>query len=510
MEPVTDTAAKIARPRLSERALPRLHFVDGRCRVLLHDVETGDVVEVGPREWVLLAGADGTRDLEGILLSAEARDNVKTSAEALRELLEGVRRAGMLADGPKPRKKAGHAAKDDGAAKDEHTKPVDAAGEARKVPKEERPIERLPGYSFHCDGHGSCCRLYSTVVFSPLEVARARSLRPDVLDCGEREEHAFMPVRGTGGTGGAGAGMAVAIVDGRCAYLEGSLCGLHKVGGPGGKPLGCNLFPLALVDDGTRVRACVSVECSCVLSSVGKPGGEPILAESTRVRGDLDPALVLDDLPEWVPIAGEARSPLADYVRWSDAVLSAMEVAEDAARTAWALAAAIEAHGFDIAESRAAVADPPPVDLEVCGRYLSALGDKASRRAKSQQAFRSERDLCRRGVSVIAACAALLGDRDVLEAVTLGAGMQPVDETFYLRCALFGHQMVGYPLAVALRDRAVAMWVARAFPLAAEAMYPGEEEPAFRHPIALVEALLRGHGLRRYTDAIQEAATHGR
>ena len=34
------------RPRLSERCLARLHFVDGKCRVMLHDVETGDVIEI--------------------------------------------------------------------------------------------------------------------------------------------------------------------------------------------------------------------------------------------------------------------------------------------------------------------------------------------------------------------------------------------------------------------------------------------------------------------------------
>lgn len=505
---VTDTEPKFARPRLSERALPRLHFVDGRCRVLLHDVETGDVVEIGPREWVLLAGADGSRDLEGILLSANAREGVMVSAEALSGLLDGVRRAGMLADGPKPRKKT--PGEEGAAAARAPGEAAEPPAESPATPKEQRPIERLPGYSFHCDGHGSCCRLYSTVVFSPLEVARARSLRPDVLDCGEREEHAFMPVRGTGGTGGEGAGLAVAIVDGRCAFLEGSLCALHKAGGPKGKPLGCNLFPLALVDDGTRVRASVSVECSCVLASVGKPGGDPILAESVRVRGDVDPALVLDDLPAWVQIAGEAHSPRADYVRWSDAALEALDGAEDAARAAWALADALAAHGFDVERARAAIVEPPPVDLDLCGRHLAALADKASRRAKAQQAYRNDADLCRRGVAVIAAGATLLADRDVLEAVTLGAGAAPTDEAFYLRVALFGHQMVGYPLVTSLRDRAVAMWVARTFPLAADALYPGEKEPAFLHPIALVEALFRGHGLRRYTDEIQDTTTAGR
>jgi lysine-N-methylase len=460
--------------------------------VLLHDVETGDVVEIGPREWVLLAGADGTRDVEGVLLAA-SREGVNVGPDALIELLEGVREAGMLEEGPAPR--AGRAI----AAQDAQEPPPDVAptqGEVQRIEPGARPIERLSGYSFSCDGHGSCCKLYATVVFSPLEAARARSLLPGVLDGGERHEHTFMPERGAGPCPGS----AVALVDGRCAYLDGHLCALHGKGGAGAKPLGCNLFPLSLVDDGTRVRASVSVECACVLASAGKDGGDPILPETMRVRADLDPAIVVDELPREVEVLPGARAPLGDYLAWSDATLGALPSAPDAALGAWALAEVIERHGLDPARAREALGAPAGADAGLAGRYVAALAAKAARRAKAQNAWRSERDLCRRGVNVIAAAGALLADRDVLLAVAAGAGEVPGDERFYLRAALFGHQMVGYPLPVALRDRAVAMWIARVFPLAAEALYPGEEEPAFAHPLALVEALLRGHGLRRYTE----------
>jgi lysine-N-methylase len=470
--------------------------VDGRCRVLLHDVETGDVIEIGPREWVLLAAADGTRDLDGILMAA-SRDGVRADRDALAALLEGLREAGMLAEGPLLKKTvrsegaaAGGASASDGAS---------ARGEdGAPIARDARPIERLEGYSFHCDGHGSCCQLYATVVFSPLEAARARSLRPDVLDGGERHEHAFMPERGAGPC----AGSAVALVNGRCAYLEGSLCSLHRAGGAASKPLGCNLFPLALVDDGARVRASVSVECACVLASVGKPGGQPILAEERRVRGDLDPAIVVDELPAAVAISEGREASAAEYLRWSDAALAAWPEGADAAQIAWALAGALGERGFDPAAARAAALAPPPVDLDLAARFVRALAAKAARRAKSQNAWRSPRDLCRRGVSIVTAAATLLDDAEVLAAVALGAGAVPADEAFYLRAALFGHQMVGYPIATALRDKAVAIWIARAFPLAADALYPGESEPAFAHPLALVEALLRGHGLRRYTEEV--------
>jgi lysine-N-methylase len=553
---------------------------------MLHDVESGDVVEIGPREWVLLASADGTRDVDGVRLAA-TREGVEVSREALVELLDGVRQAGMLADGPAPRRAPAHAPgpKDAHAGEqahrahhdhahapptshdhdhdhgdehghaherrdhdhdhdpthahgDEHAHgdkhghaherhdqdhdPTHAHGDEHAhgdahahddehaqgaaagrgtVPLAERPIERLAGYGFHCDGHGTCCQLYATVVFSPLEAARARSLKPGVLDAGDRHEHAFMPERGSGPC----AGSAVALVDGRCAYLDGTLCALHSAGGAGAKPLGCNLFPLALVDDGTRVRASVSVECACVLASVGKAGGAPILDVEMRVRGDLDPAVVVDELPAEVALTGEVRAPIAEYLRWSDAALEGLRESFDPALSAWGLADAIEVHGLDPARAMAAISDPPALDEARAARWLAALAEKAARRAKAQNAWRSPKDLCRRGVSIVAAAAGLLADPDVLGAVAAGAGAAPVDEDFYLRVALFGHQLVGYPLAVALRDRGVAIWVARAFPLAAEALYPGESEPAFEHPLALVEALLRGHGLRRYTDAVAVA-----
>jgi lysine-N-methylase len=472
VQPVLASLSCFSRPRLSERALSRLHFVEGRCRVLLHDVETGDVVEVGPREWVLLSSADGTRDVEGILLAA-SREGVIASREALDALLDGVRSAGLLEDGPAPRRPRAEP-KDRSSAEGEPGAPAGIAPGAR-------PIERLEGYSFTCDGHGSCCRLYATVVFSPLEAARARSLLPDVLDGGERHEHVFMPERGAGPC----AGSAVALVDGRCAYLDGHLCALHRAGGAGSKPLGCNLFPIALVDDGTRVRASVSVECACVLASVGKEGGAPILPETMRTRGDLDPAVVVDELPPEVEVRPGARAGLAEYLSWSDAALAALSGAPDAALAAWGLADALGEYGLSLDGVHRVFAKSSEIDLDLAGRYLGALAGKAARRARAQSAWRGERDLCRRGVSGIAASAALLADPDVLSAVVHGAGAPPRGAGVY---------------------RAVAMWIARVVPLAADALWPGEVEPAFTHPLALVEALMRGHGLRRYTEEAAEGA----
>lgn len=502
----------IQRPRLNERALARLHFVDGRCRVLVHDVESGDVIEIGPREWVLVSAADGTRDIDGLLL-AGAREGVHVPKDEVVALFTALSGVGLISSGPPERKvkRSTDSVDPSISGAQESTSHSAASGRGgssstieagvhnqQKIAPDERKIERIANYSFHCNGHGSCCQLYATIVFSPLEAARARATLPQILDGGERHEHVFMPERGSGPCPGS----AVALVNGKCAYLNGNLCGLHKVAGPDSKPLGCNLFPLLLVDDGTTVRASVAVECACVLESVNKPGGAPILADDVYTRKDLDPAVIVDELPREVEVRPEVRVALNDYLAWNDAALKALETAQDAARFAWKLAGLVETFGLDPSTISQAASDAGPLDLWLAPALVKALGRKAARRAKAQNTWRSERDLCRRGVNVVAGAATLLNDDEVLAAVAYGAGAVPQDERFYLHAALFGHQLVGFPLVTSLRDRALAMWIARVFPLAADSLYSEVSEPAFAHPLALVEALLRGHGLRLYTEEV--------
>ena len=89
-----------------------------------------------------------------------------------------------------------------------------------------------------------------------------------------------MPERGSGPTGGA----IVTSCEGRCAYLgEGGLCGLHAAYGPAAKPVGCSTFPASFTDDGEVVRVSVSVECACVLASVGREGGSPLIPQGAEV-----------------------------------------------------------------------------------------------------------------------------------------------------------------------------------------------------------------------------------
>jgi len=463
------------RPRLSSRCLARLHFASGTCRIALSDAETGETAEVGPREWTVLSCLDGTRDIDGIVLAA-SREGVLVTAEEVAALVASLEEEAMIEQGPFTRA------------------PRALVPPPATTRHGERPIEVLPGYRFRCNGQGSCCRLYSSIVFSPLEAARARSLLPRVLDAGERHEHAFTPERGAGPCPGS----AVALVEGSCAYLDGSVCGLHRAGGPDSKPFGCNLFPLTLVDDGKRARVSVAVECRCVLESLDASDGDPLLSESVCTVDDLDSRYRVEVLPDRVSMTAERDAPLEEFVDWSDAVLDVLASRNDfdAAAVAWSLAAAVDAHGLDRDVSLSAMEAHLDLPGSAPAECVASLGARAARRAKGESAFRSARDLTRKGMLGIAASAEILADREILAAVLGGAGARPGDERFYLRAVLFGHQLVGSPISDGLRGRAVAMWIARVFPLATGALFPGDSDGAFERPLALVEAILRGHGMR--------------
>jgi lysine-N-methylase len=68
-----------------------------------------------------------------------------------------------------------------------------------------------------------------------------------------------------------------------------------------------------------------------------------------------------------------------------------------------------------------------------------------------------------------------------------------------VRAVLHGHQLVGArPVSVALVDRAVRLLVARALDHILREAPADELDSAAAHPLALVEATLRGHGLDAY------------
>jgi lysine-N-methylase len=198
----------------------------------------------------------------------------------------------------------------------------------------------------------------------------------------------------------------------------------------------------------------------------------------------------------------------------------------------------VEASGLEASAARRAFASPRGPTVADLNPWITALRLRAARRAQEDAAWRSELDLARRAVRWIERSAALLLDPDVAEAALrgdlaaspLGVGVdvggsarsslaslardeRRTSEALYVRALLHGHSLVepsgeGPPIVLALRDRAVRLILARVMPEAIARV--ASEEPgsvpdsAERHPLALVEAMLRGHGLKSYRRDIEE------
>src|SRR4051812_32381676 len=96
-----------SRPRLGDHVLARKYVAEGQERVILHDTRTNRMLQLGTREWGLLAAADGTRDLEGIRLAA-AREGAHARPQAIEAFFEQLSAVALLEDGaaepgPEPR-----------------------------------------------------------------------------------------------------------------------------------------------------------------------------------------------------------------------------------------------------------------------------------------------------------------------------------------------------------------------------------------------------------------------
>ena len=462
------------RPRLADHVVARRHLVGERSVVMLHDLRSGRAVQLGPREWELLASADGTRDLEGILLAA-AREGAHARTPHLQSFLVQLHAAGFLADIDAP----------EGETPGAHEP---SQGDA------ERALEVLADYTLHCDGQGSCCRQYETVLFAPLEAARARAACPDVLEAGAKAERAFMPERGATLRGGA----AVALVSGACAYLDAACrCRIHDAAGADAKPLGCRLFPATFVDDGVRVRVSAAVECACVLASVGRPAGTPLVAPSLVTRAALAPEVDVVRVPPVVRVGVDRTTTSAELHAWSREIAIA-PASPDAVVLLLALADHVEREGLVPLAA-------PPEDAARTRRhddtlraYLRALHARAERKAREGAAWRSEKDFARQALTWLARASSSLTESGYFA----GARVPPADpsrEAFYVRASVWGHALVleEVPLATALRDRATRLVLARALARALAAT-PETTDPALREPIAVVEAMLRGHGLAAY------------
>lgn len=458
------------RPRLADHVLARRYLAGDREHVVLIDQRSGRRVQLGPREWGIIACADGTRDLEGIALAA-AREGAHARLATVEAFFAQLNTAGLLSDDPLP--SPGEGGRD--TITDEAFIPPD------------RPLAPLPGFSLHCDGRGSCCRLYITIAMSPLEAARARSLLPHVLGGGDRHERAFTPERGSAPCGGS----AVALVDGRCAYLgDDGRCGVHARGGADQKPLGCAAYPAIFVDDGESIRVSINVECACVAASAGRSDGAPLLPEGAKVRADLDPALVIDRIPDHLVVhAGDLR-PRADLFAWERAIAARLPF-HDTARAMWSIAGALERGSLGVPADLDARPDPKAIAARV-----RALGERAKHRVREDASFRSKSDLALRAARWIAETCELLLAAGVLDALLDTPSLAPEVEELVVRAALHGHTLISRgPVAEGLYDRAVRLYVGRALPALFARLPEGDLDPACDQPIALVEAVARGYAL---------------
>jgi lysine-N-methylase len=471
------------RPTLLPHVFARRHLTRTGKLVLLIDTEARVSHPIAERSWRVLSAMDGSRDLDGIVRRVRIEGGRVDRAEVEAFVAELVA-AGLVGDAP-----ADEDARGPVPARRSSLPPAPSADETP------RPVEALEGFALHCDGRGSCCRLYPTVAFSPLEAARARVACPDVLDAGHVESRAFTPLSGLDPTL-----LAVGLVRGRCAYLgEDGRCGVHRAAGASAKPLGCRTYPARFVDDGEVVRVSPWFECTCVArSAVERPAhGEPLVPVEVTSTAALSPGIHVERLPERIAVAEGHGASRAELARWSRTLATACPRELDGVAAFASLARVLTDAGLDEARALEALRSPVAPDPEELRPFVRAIGARADQLAN--QAFRDPDDLARRAATALATACTLA--EDCLDELSDPAPAYARVEAAYLRTTLFGHQLAASlgrdrHLAVACLDRSIRLVAARALGVVARL---GElDDPAFAEPQALVEALMRGYGLSAY------------
>lgn len=455
-------------PRLGSHVLPRRHVIDGRAAVILFDLHTDEVLQIGAREWELLAAADGTRTLEGIVVAA-ARQGARAKVEDVRTFFSGLEARGLLVYEPEPERKG----------PEEPTRPGD------------RPVRPLPGYRYACDRSGRCCRMYATVLATTEEAERARSVLPERTFGGVTGAGAFLPVRGSVVAGA----VAVASCDGACGYLDDDgACSLHREAGPQSKPAGCRLFPVTFIDDGESIHASVKCECACMLVGAGAEGAEPLVDPAIETAADLPPIVVVDRLPETLAVTGALSVSRSEAVAFSRRWLEQPEVG-DVARSCWAMADALD-DGLEAGLSAWSSAEAAP-EVEAVVPWVGAMAARVSTRARVDARWRSARDRVRTVGSWIALTTAACREPEMLAALL---EMPPNDaalEALFFRATTWAYELFDEDLGGlqrGLRDLAVRLWVARAMP-----SLTTEDDD---EPLTALQAWLRAYGAWRYIDDV--------
>lgn len=80
---------------------------------------------------------------------------------------------------------------------------------------------------------------------------------------------------------------------GGCSFLQGHQCAIHRALGSSQKPLGCQQYPLILVQTPSELRVTASYTCTAVLGRLGPP----LQAQADQVRQLLESGGEVDHLP---------------------------------------------------------------------------------------------------------------------------------------------------------------------------------------------------------------------
>jgi lysine-N-methylase len=470
--------------------LARRHVIDGQERVILHDQRRDLVLQIGAREWAVLEAADGTRGPEGIVIAAR-REGAHARVEAVRELLATLAEQGMLVAGDEAEPVAAEIA-----AEHEDARPtVGLASPAAEASRDPVPLVPLPGEDMRCDGAGTCCHLYGTVMLFPHEARRVASLLSHQHVGPVPPERWFTPVRGSE----PGPVLAAIARDGACGFLQADgLCGVHHAGGAEAKPWGCRSFPRIFVDDGVAVHVSAKPECPCMLDPRGGEP-EPLVDPAWTHTGALPATIVVRRLPESIELSPACAMSRAEARAWTSAV-AARPVPRDPAATLWALADDATRHGRPPALDEAWGAGPP--ETAAVMPWLVGLHAHAAARAREHAAWRSEGDLVRRLSTAVATLTLLLCEGEALAEALAVPPEHREQEARYWRMGVHGYRWLGRrPLATRLRDEALRLWIGRSLPMVLGGT-PGD--PQLRAPLALVEALLRAHGIGSYVDDLAQ------
>ncbi len=450
------------RPRLSSSVFARINVVDGVEKVVLYEPRAPRAATLDMHAWALLQLADGTRDIDALSLALTQQGIYSGEAKAV-QLLSELHVSGMLVDGLA------------------HRRIEDAEPTPTPTPAPERVLEPLPGYSFRCDGGGGCCRFYGSVGFSLDEAERARPIAKK-MDLPVGSDLLFAPGSGAQSDGKC----SVALVNGRCIFLEGERCGIQARGGLEAKPLGCQYYPATLSDDGETVRVSVKPECSCVFASIGVEGESELLPVGVRTARDLPWFLVY---PPWrvretFGVAPTRETTLGELRSWSNQLAGVLATDVDTPALMWTLADEVEEG------SLASIPSPRAIPIERAQLWMDALARRARASAEVEQ-WRSPSDLCRRVAEWIAHALEGVDVKELLDAPHV-----PAHERFYIRALAHSYSLPieGCALGSGLRDRGTRL-------LAARAMEMRRIEPVERAtemPLAPLEAAMRAIALQYY------------